>query len=1199
MRASTAAWVLWITMLIFWIPSSPSAAQDLGGTRVVCSTFYDDDYFYFAAHVTKPQLAGTDTGPFGDPLKDDAVAVFLQREDQEPLTHRTPHSVEMAVSAAGGAQLYRGADATPLKGFNDFLLGPGGTPIAFKYAVTRQGDINGPPSKGTGYTVELAIPWIEIGGPPKPGERMRFNVVAVSAAQSSPPLLSMSPLVKTAGDLQNPSLWGEIVFVEAPLKSAPEAPAAKVCSRVFTSKPVIDGEESPGEWNSLTSFGFEAAAGGGSIVYAPSLAAARTRPSIQLRPAPPPITPAPISVPELHPRRPQAVPRLVFALYDMHYQNDPRKNLPLAAVRDAQGASLLVTHPLEGDGPWMSYDNVAWHLWQMQQMAQAGVDVAVPIYHDAPAERRGLLALAAALGTLRNSGGTAPTIAPCLEIAPEASPNNGLTPQERLYQALDHFYTFIPPHLRCTVALSPENGGGSAAVALIRVPALLSALDASGVTEIRKRFLRKFGSDVILLAVNPARGQEPATDGAIALEEGRGCHVSDAGWIRTASVGVLPPNGQPNIPALAERQDGEVYRANWKSALAGHPAWIFLDAWNDYGTGTEIAPTLESGVECEDITLMFSRAFHAAPGLGGVVTGVDLPAVVLEGSKQSVRIRLANEGISPWPAGAAAIECRWVGPKGTSHSRQTIILSNAVAAGQWLEFPCTLNVPSEQGPYRLQLAVVPAEPKAKAAAAERDQPFEIAVQVEPADGGRLPAYAATLVRSDLPFTVETGGAYTATVTLRNEGSKAWKAGGRVTARLWRYPAAPASGAEAGEALDLADASVPLPSDTPPGGEVTVVLPVVFARADGSPFPVWDAASGWTYGLRWEVVSAGAGQTGCLTSPEPLALTEADVGAVFTADLTPQQMPGDKRIPVKLNVRNRGPQTWLKQLVRVGYHWYTLDGIEVVWEDETTPLPQDVPPGGETGDLLAWITAPPNDGTYWLVWDVKAGDTWQSTLPSGRANETRVHRVQVIDGKLIFVDLAKTATVDGVVWGYEKSTPGFDGLGAAFPAEITPPYVETDVVPSTIWLPVKGAGLNSSRSISFRWGPKGPNEHNFVSCTGQRVQVASTSAKAQVCKRLHILAAATKPDTLGAFTLIFTDDTQQYTSFPINSWTSRPHHDEETAFLAPWHRAPSGLVDATPVRLYHYIIPISEAKKLIAVVLPNAPGIKIAAITLEK
>ena len=92
-----------------------------------------------------------------------------------------------------------------------------------------------------------------------------------------------------------------------------------------------------------------------------------------------------------------------------------------------------------------------------------------------------------------------------------------------------------------------------------------------------------------------------------------------------------------------------------------------------------------------------------------------------------------------------------------------------------------------------------------------------------------------------------------------------------------------------------------------------------------------------------------GSAGAVSSPEPLALVDADFGVQFTTELTPPQLAGERRLPVRLGVRNVGPQTWAKGAARVGYHWYYLDGTEAVWQDETTALPQDIEPGGEVSD----------------------------------------------------------------------------------------------------------------------------------------------------------------------------------------------------------------------------------------------------------
>src|SRR2546426_6744608 len=92
-------------------------ASAQGRCRVVCYTTYDEDFFYMAASVQKPAIAGNATDIFDDPMKDDAVAVFLQVENDATRKQRTAHSIELAASAAGGSQLYRGASATPLKDF--------------------------------------------------------------------------------------------------------------------------------------------------------------------------------------------------------------------------------------------------------------------------------------------------------------------------------------------------------------------------------------------------------------------------------------------------------------------------------------------------------------------------------------------------------------------------------------------------------------------------------------------------------------------------------------------------------------------------------------------------------------------------------------------------------------------------------------------------------------------------------------------------------------------------------------------------------------------------------------------------------------------------------------------------------------------------------------------------------------------------
>jgi hypothetical protein len=250
-------------------------------------------------------------------------------------------------------------------------------------------------------------------------------------------------------------------------------------------------------------------------------------------------------------------------------------------------------------------------------------------------------------------------------------------------------------------------------------------------------------------------------------------------------------------------------------------------------------------------------------------------------------------------------------------------------------------------------------------------------------------------------------------------------------------------------------------------------------------------------------------------------------------------------------------------------------------------------------MLAWVAAPPNDGTYWLVWDVKIGDTWTSTLPSVRSRETLVRKVEVVNGKLNLVDLSPSYNLDGIAGDASRADGGFDSSGRTLPSELVPPFAATDGAPVGMWLPSRATGLDSSRKISFRWGPKGDKDRNLIQCVGQKVPLGDRR-KAQPVRFVHLLAASSKADMIGSFILLFEDGTEQLTPVPLSRWDAPPSHGEELAYVCRYSRTRSGDDPQKPVGLFHYVLKVSEKnKKLVAIQMPNAPDIKIAGITLEK
>lgn len=96
-------------------------------------------------------------------------------------------------------------------------------------------------------------------------------------------------------------------------------------------------------------------------------------------------------------------------------------------------------------------------------------------------------------------------------------------------------------------------------------------------------------------------------------------------------------------------------------------------------------------------------------------------------------------------------------------------------------------------------------------------------------------------------------------------------------------------------------------------------------------------------------------------------------AVFESHTTPQTMAPGSIITATVVVRNGGSLTWPQagpNPVRLGYHWYTLDGARLTagYPDVRTPLRQDVGYGTAV-TLAAHVGAPVTPGTYELRWDL--------------------------------------------------------------------------------------------------------------------------------------------------------------------------------------------------------------------------------------
>ena len=1217
--------------------------------RITGYTAWDDEYFYIALQVTKPALIGTNKEPFSDPLADDAVLVSLQTDNDHKSTKRTANTVTVGVSEAGGMQVFLGEKATPMfNGFKELssrledidknekdVNAQQAKRIALLSSVPKiQVSQIGAPRPGAsnypGYTVEIAIPWADLGGKPESGSKMGFNAIAISKAVGSPKLLSLAATVHGLSDAENPSLLNQIVFSS----SAKSATTTELYSpRVISNKPVIDGQIADNEWNRIAIFEFgEAAVGAPEHATTAVTLASRSRAVYTPLPVRPAVQIAPVGATPAKPHVAGKVDSLVFAKYEYNYQADTRSRVSLARrVFNTDHSSALAHHPLNGVGPWFSFDHVDWHLDSLQEARREGIDVVLPIYRGDPAHRRdyadkGLLALASALDYLKKNGRDYPQVGlsldatALLEMMGDRVDLREQSTQDALYGIISNFYLRIPSAFRCAIALDLAQADG----ARVAYPVFITGMnafkewDGTFTLALRSRFRAQFGGADLLFLGPDAMGSKAALDGYVVDSQGQ----NTAGWIKTVSInaGFDLDAARPftvDTSLLTSRKDGLTYRSAWQAALSKHPDWVVIDNWNDFSLGGEVAPSVEAGFSGSDTTRIFTRMFAGTEKLRARFLWTDAPAEAIAKSSFVVQVRLQNSGILPWSAVPNAqpyvtLAYRWKRDGRTIATESALVPAGALLPGAdtTLALKVQTNIKGQaldEGDYVLEIGA--ASGKGSAAWISEDRSLNVPVKIHNGETART---AITVIESDLPAAIESGSVYTVTARLRNDSGVTWRksTGSRITARIYRIADATTGSEET--PIPAADATMLVDHDVAPGEEtvVTVQLPVM--DPEGKPLPAPSQESPFAYAVRWEAAADAAGTqavdlkegaakgagTGAVSDLRLVSLVDFDFGVRFVQDGTLASLPGERRQPITLGVKNAGPQAWKKDTVRVGYHWYYQDGTEFLWEDETTAVAQDIAPGGSMENTLAWVTPPPCDGNYYVMWDVKFGDTWASTVGDLRIFDSAVHAVSVTGGRLVFSDLTKAYNTVGVSDINDTKAGDFDGKGNSFPAALIPPFNDDGVVPAGIWQPYEKSGPESPRHISFRWGSKEPRNNNFIACKGQRIDLTKSGAKARV---VHIVAASTGTNVTTNVKLVFQEpsgESEDLYAFSVSRWDQPPVNGEEVVFTSSRHHGAAGSVDGA-VSLYHYTFVVRDPRKLIALLLPNEPGIKIAAITIEK
>ena len=335
-----------------------------------------------------------------------------------------------------------------------------------------------------------------------------------------------------------------------------------------------------------------------------------------------------------------------------------------------------------------------------------------------------------------------------------------------------------------------------------------------------------------------------------------------------------------------------------------------------------------------------------------------------------------------------------------------------------------------------------------------------------------------------------------------------------------------------------------------------------------------------------------------TYDEPLRVVENDPGVSFVLSDVPRTVDADKDAEGKLAVGNLGPTAWKKGSHKVGYHWYYLDGTLLQWDGgKMTNFTKDVPPGRADGDITAKFHAPKTPGRYALVWDVQDDKgVWASTV-AAKGDDILPMLVTVTKGNVQAVDLAKYVSAVGIANG-SVAGDGFDGAGHLLPSEYLPPDGTAEqganpllngpagvpLYPSGYYSAQVGEGANSNHRVSFLF-PQADGTPNVVTCKGQTLTVPGG-------RTLHILMAAGSDAPV---TADFVTGNGAPQTVSVASWTTAPTGANVSLGLrVPFRNGKSG-PELVPCYLGDYSLPLNGK----TLTLPNAPNIKIVAMSVEK
>jgi hypothetical protein len=287
-----------------------------------------------------------------------------------------------------------------------------------------------------------------------------------------------------------------------------------------------------------------------------------------------------------------------------------------AHIYNGDGSDALTDHPVTMEG--FSYRSAAWHEGELRDMIEAGVQVVLPVYWGEPSQRlanqpisaqpwsyAGLPPLVAARETLLGEGLEPPRIGlfydtSTLEYNVVGRKIDLTTAEGRqwFYETIRDFYSLIPPKHWAMMDGRP--------IVFLYSASFASAHDQSCLEYLKEAFARDFGGRephvVREISWQVATENVYAWGGALGLKN-PGVASLGPGYDHSAVPG--------REPLVVDREGGAFFERNWIRFLRRPTPWVFIETWNEFHEGTEIAATLEYGREYIRLNRKYADLFQA------------------------------------------------------------------------------------------------------------------------------------------------------------------------------------------------------------------------------------------------------------------------------------------------------------------------------------------------------------------------------------------------------------------------------------------------------------------------------------------------------------------------------------------------------------------------------------------------------------